>query len=270
MNNGESNKLLRPRTFHLFAGAGGGILADILLDHRVVGAVEGSQYRRRVLRKRQEEDHLPRFPVFKKVEDFDGVPWRGLVEIVCGGFPCQDVSEAGRGLGVRSGTRSGLWSEFARIVGEIQPSFVFIENTPLLVSRGLDVVLTDLARLGYDARWCMLGARHLGYSHKRKRIWILAYPKQDGRDRLRIHVQPGSLAGKERQGICEIGAGSTITFTSRSKQRKISLQQRPTKSGLARVANGVADQLDRIAAIGDGQVPQVAAAAFLILSEGLI
>ena len=161
------------RELHLFAGAGGGILGGLLLGHVPVCAVELEAYPRSVLIQRQRDGILPWFPVWDDVRTFDGNPWRGSVDIVAGGFPCQDISAAGKGAGI-DGERSGLWSEFARIIGEVRPRFVFVENSPMLVNRGLGRVLGDLAALGYDAEWCVLGAVDAGAPHKRERIWILA------------------------------------------------------------------------------------------------
>ena len=160
---------------HLFAGAGGGILGGQLLGHSTVCAVEIEEYPRQVLLQRQRDGVLPRFPIWDDVCTFDGKPWRGTVDVICGGFPCQDISSAGKGAGI-AGKRSGLWTEYARIIDEVRPKFVFAENSPLLRGRGLDVVLGDLSELGYDAKWCVLGAWHVGAPHKRNRMWVLAYP----------------------------------------------------------------------------------------------
>lgn len=158
---------------HLFSGAGGGILGGELLGHTCVCAVEIEEYPRKVLLQRQRDGVLPRFPIWDDITTFDGRPWRGRVDVVCGGFPCQDISCAGKGAGL-SGERSGLWSDMARVIGEVRPRYVFVENSPLLVSRGLDVVLSDLAEMGYDATWGIISARDAGAPHLRKRIWILA------------------------------------------------------------------------------------------------
>jgi DNA (cytosine-5)-methyltransferase 1 len=158
---------------HLFAGAGGGILGGQLLGHTCVCAVEWNTYARRVLLARQRDGVLPRFPIWDDVQTFDGTPWRGRVDVVCGGFPCQDISAAGKGAGI-DGERSGMWRHMARIVGEVRPRYVLVENSPILTSRGLGVVLGDLAAMGYDAEWCVLGASDAGAPHRRERIWILA------------------------------------------------------------------------------------------------
>lgn len=167
-------------SLHLFAGAGGGILADILAGVRPVCAVEIEPYPQRVLARR-----FPGLPVWDGVQTFradnpdcaDAFRW--LREhrsdlVVAGGFPCQDISCAGKGGGVEGGARSGLWREFARILGEIRPRFAFVENSPFLVGRGLGIVLGDLAALGYDARWQVLAAGDVGARHLRERIWIAA------------------------------------------------------------------------------------------------
>ncbi len=167
----------------LFAGAGGGILGGKLLGWRTVCAVEFAPYPRRVLLARQRDGILPRFPIWDDVTTFDGRPWKGRVDVVSGGFPCQDISAAGRGAGI-SGQRSGLWAEMARIVGEVQPKYVFVENSPMLTSRGLDRVLGDLSTLGYDAQWGVLGAIDAGAPHERERIWIVADTQGAGQGRL--------------------------------------------------------------------------------------
>ena len=157
----------------LFAGAGGGILGGHLLGWRTVCAVEWEQYPASVLCARQNDGLLPPFPIWDDVQTFDGKPWRGIAQVVSGGFPCQDISAAGKGAGI-TGERSGMWGQMARIIGEVQPQYAFVENSPMLTVRGLGVVLGDLAEMGFDARWCVLGADSVGAPHKRDRIWILA------------------------------------------------------------------------------------------------
>jgi len=157
----------------LFAGAGGGILGGTLLGWRTVCAVECDAYCASVLVERQNEGILEPFPVWDDVRTFDGKPWRGIVDVVSGGFPCQDISCAGRGEGI-DGERSGLWSEFARIIGEVRPRYAFVENSPMLVIRGGDRVIGDLTALGYDCRWGVISAADAGAPHRRERIWIVA------------------------------------------------------------------------------------------------
>lgn len=157
----------------LFAGAGGGILAGKLHGWRTIAAVEINPYRARRLMQRQNEGHLPPFPIWDDVRSFDGRSWRGLVDLVSAGFPCTDISRAGRKEGIE-GEASGLWVEVPRILREVQPRFAFLENAAELPHRGLGRVLGDLAELGFDARWCVLGSDDIGAEHIRNRTWILA------------------------------------------------------------------------------------------------
>jgi DNA (cytosine-5)-methyltransferase 1 len=158
----------------LFAGAGGGILGGHLLGWRTVCAVEWEAYPASVLVARQNDKILPPFPIWDDVQTFDGKPWQGIVDVVSGGFPCQDISSAGKGVGI-TGARSSMWGHMARIIGEVRPRYAFVENSPMLTTRGLGTVLRDLASMGYDAEWCVLGANDVGARHQRDRIWILAY-----------------------------------------------------------------------------------------------
>ena len=158
----------------LFAGAGGGILGGKLLGWRTICAVEWEPYPASVLLARQNDGMLPAFPIWDDVQTFDGKPWSGLVDVVSGGFPCQDISSAGRGAGIE-GERSGMWKHMARIIGEVRPKYAFVENSPMLVGRGLATVLADLAEMGYDAKWGIVGAHHVSAPHRRDRIWVLAW-----------------------------------------------------------------------------------------------
>ena len=237
------------RELALFAGAGGGILGGHLLGWRTVCAVEYNAYARSVLLARQNDGTLPPFPVWDDVRTFNGKPWRGLVDVVSGGFPCQDISVAGGGAGL-AGERSGLWSEFARIIGEVRPRFVFVENSPALTSRGLGTVLGDLAELGFNAEWGVVSAANVVGLHGRERIWIVANAMCQG--------LPGSVS--DRSGRCAatlIKARNTVERGSRW----------PSEPSVGRVANGLANRVDRIKALGNGQVPRVAATAWEILSK---
>lgn len=157
----------------LFAGVhGGGILLRDLL--RTVCYVEREAYAIEVLKARQEEGHIDAAPIWDDVSTFDPLPWRGVVDIVTGGFPCQDLSCAGKGEGLK-GERSGLFFELIRIVRGVRPRFVFLENVPAITTRGLDRVLAELAESGFDAEWGCLSAAAVGAPHKRARWWCLAY-----------------------------------------------------------------------------------------------
>ena len=173
----------RREVLHLFAGAGGGILGSILKGEDIIGCVEIEQYPREVLLKRQQDGVLPVFPIWDDVTTFrlDNEETREYIEFlksrenltIAGGFPCQDLSVAGKGDGLK-GERSSLWFEFLRIVCEIRPKYIFVENSAALIARGIDIVLGGLAKAGYDARWTVLSAEDVGAPHKRERIWIEA------------------------------------------------------------------------------------------------
>ena len=108
------------------------------------------------------------------LKPFEGKRWCRVVDIVTGGFPCQDISVAGKGAGIKDGTRSGLWGQMARIINEVRPQYAFVENSPAIIRRGLTRVVSDFSEIGYDAKWIILGADDLGFNHKRKRWWCLA------------------------------------------------------------------------------------------------
>ena len=234
---------------HLFAGCGGGILGGILLGHHPVCAVEIEPYARAVLLQRQRDGVLPRFPVWDDVRTFDGKPWRGRADVVCGGFPCQDISANGNGDGL-DGERSGLWAEMRRVIGEVEPAYVFVENSPMLTVRGLGVVLGELAALGYDSQWGVLGASHADAPHERERIWILA-----------------NATMPRREANEPVGDGAKISMLGGNADVPNGGARWGSESGLVRVADGVANRVERLHALGNGQVPQVAALAWRVLSE---
>ena len=149
----------------LFAGAGGGILGGHLLGWRTICAVERDAYAAQILAQRQNDEALPTFPIWSDVCSFDGRPWRGLVDVVSGGFPCTNISICGDASGL-DGEASGLWVEQRRIIDEVRPRLAYMENSPMLTSRGLGRILGDLAELGFDARWGVLSAYDAGLDHR--------------------------------------------------------------------------------------------------------
>jgi len=168
----------------LFTGIGGGLLGTHLLGFRPVCAVEKEPYCREVLLQRQRDGMLPMFPIWDNAETFDGKPWRGAVDLVSAGFPCQPFSVAGKRKGADD--ERNLWPETIRIIREVQPQFAFLENVPGLIRSGyFGQILEDLMGAGYDAEWCVLGADDVGAPHRRKRLWILAHANQFNDDRRR-------------------------------------------------------------------------------------
>jgi DNA (cytosine-5)-methyltransferase 1 len=236
------------RELHLFAGAGGGILAGMLIGHTPVGAVEIDGYCRRVLQARQDDGSLPAFPIYKDVTTFNGEPWRGKVDIISGGFPCTDISQAGKGDGI-DGDKSGLWRDMARITGEIQPRFLFMENSNVLISRGLTRIISDLARIGYDLRWLNTRCEPFGIPQTRRRAYALAYPER----------------GESQMGW------DIARVRRKSKQVAQYLARSPeVEPPMVGMVDGLASRMDRLKAAGNGQVAIVAATAFRFLSQGLI
>jgi DNA (cytosine-5)-methyltransferase 1 len=272
----------------LFAGAGGGILGGKLLGWRTVCAVEWEAYPASVLVARQNDGILPPFPIWDDVQTFDGRPWKGIVDVISGGFPCTDISAAGKGAGI-DGEASGMWREMARVICEVQPRYVFVENSPMLTSRGLGRVLGDLASMGFDAKWGVLGAADVSANHQRDRIWIVgtnvAHPLcnrlqgiRENRDiegqvglrgRKRSHKEQNlHMAHTENKGYVR-WLGCMGTTESQHNNRRSSTngcrEWWKAEPDVGRVVDGLASRVDRLKAIGNGQVPLCAATAWRIL-----
>ena len=261
----------------LFAGAGGGILGGKLLGWRTVCAVEWEPYAACVLAARQNDGLLPPFPIWDDVQTFNGKPWRGIVDVVSGGFPCQDISAAGKGDGL-DGARSGMWRHMARVVGEIRPKYVFVENSPMLTTRGGTRVIGDLAEMGYDCKWTVMGAADVGANHQRDRMWIVGKSKC-----TRLE---GQRSQPRQQEVTQLGHSSSLANTPNQRdvrgQWQLGFAEQEHNSGggktnggrewwqvepnVGRVADGVAARVDRLKAIGNGQVPLCAATAWKLLN----
>lgn len=294
------------RELGLFAGAGGGLLASRLLGWRTVCAVEIEPYCQRVLAQRQRDGHLDPFPIWDDIRTFDGKPWRGHVDVVSGGFPCQDISSAGKRAGL-AGDRSGLWFEMLRIISEVRPAHVFAENSPNLRTNGLQTVLEGLSGLGFDVGWGVLGAWHVGAPHRRNRMWIVAAHPDRCRERaLAEHAEVADApsagrdathANRERPerrssawiGQPSAGRGPTLDGGHATDANGDALREQSGRSSgahgpetwlsgdtdwwsvhrFAGVDDGLAHRVDRTKATGNGQVPAVAALAWRVLSEPL-
>jgi len=230
----------------LFAGIGGGILAAKYgLGWRTRCAVEINPFCRSVLLARQRDGTLDPFPIWDDIRTFDGRPWAaaGAIDIVTGGFPCGDISVCGRGAGLE-GKNSGLWAEMLRVITEVRPPYVFLENTPALLGRGLPEICGALSCLGYSHTYGIVSAASAGAPHLRKRLWLVAYSDS------RRHRAPEK----------EIPAGGLSPFSG---------GRWPPEPNLARLDDGVPDRIQRIEALGRSQVPAVAALAFSLLHKRL-
>jgi DNA (cytosine-5)-methyltransferase 1 len=224
----------------LFAGIGGFDLAAERVGWTVKWQVEIDPFARRVL-----EKHWPKV---RRYEDVRTVGRDHLepVDVICGGFPCQDISSAGLRAGI-DGDRSGLWREMARIVRELRPAYLIVENVADLLNRGIERVLRDLAACGYDAEWECIPASSFGAPHRRDRVWIVAYPEKGLSARVLFR---GQVNGEGfPQGFERIRA---IIRARRARNAP------PADFCRLRAADGLSGRLDELAAYGNSIVPQVA------------
>jgi DNA (cytosine-5)-methyltransferase 1 len=226
----------------LFAGIGGFDLAAERAGMVVKWQVEIDPFCRRVLEKH--------WPHVRRYEDVRTVgPELERVDVVCGGFPCQDISVAGRGAGL-AGERSGLWSEMRRIIGELRPRYVVVENVPALLGRGMGTVLGNLAEVGYDAEWECLPAVAFGARHIRDRVWIVAYPHSQGPQERQVFSRVPGRARCDQDGQdVTLGCGWV------------------TESPVVRALHGIPHRVDRVRSLGNSIVPQVAEWIFRLIAE---
>lgn len=170
------------RMLEMFAGYGGFSLALQLagIEHSVAAYVERDSHAAAVLAARIEDGVLPAAPIWDDVCSFGAREWAGAIDMVSAGFNCQPFSSAGQRRGVDD--ERWLWGDIARIIADVGPRFVFLENVRGLVRLGLPHVLADLARLGFDAEWGCLSASAVGAPHRRERVWVLAFPRGAGRE----------------------------------------------------------------------------------------
>ena len=248
------------RVGDLFSGIGGFSLGlERAGGFKTQWFVEIDPYCQRVLAKHW--PHVPRYGDIKAI-DWGAVP---RVDVLCGGFPCQDISLAGKGAGL-AGDRSRLWFEYAKAIAALRPRYVLIENVSALRSRGLDQVLGSLAALGYDAEWHCIPACAVGAPHRRDRVWIIAYAQSD-RTQRGTFQQRGAIVGDDgdtqfvadsasarsqgHRGECELGEGESEMQISRSGWWQ-------SEPDVGRVAHGVPARVDRLRGLGNAIVPQVA------------
>jgi DNA (cytosine-5)-methyltransferase 1 len=231
----------------LFCGAGGGLLGTRLLGWQPVCGVENDPYCREIILRRQEEGHLEPFPVWDDVRTFDGKPWRGVVDCITAGFPCQPFSVAGNQDG--DDDERNMWPETIRIIREVGPRFCLLENVPGLVRFDyFGQILGDLADAGFDAEWGIVSADSVGALHHRDRVWICAHS-------CGVRLQGCGKTEKE--------PWSREQFEG-LVQAELRVSVPAGSSG--GVAHGVANRMDRLKAIGNGQVPAVVRAAWKLLS----
>lgn len=266
----------------LFSGIGGFSLGLERSGYfETVAFCEIEPFCRRVLAK-----HWPKVPCYDDIRTLtaDRLKADGIaVDAICGGFPCQDISNAGRQAGI-TGERSGLWSEYARLIGELRPRYIIVENVAALLGRGLDAVLGDLASLGFDAEWHCIPASAVGAPHIRDRVWIVAYAKsaerrqdiascrrmawgvglsqrQEGSSGFGTSGQDVADADPARcqdiQGCCSDeglnGNGAAVGDCGGSRTS----HDWRIEPDVGRVAHGIPARVDRLRSLGNAVVPQI-------------
>jgi len=241
-----------------FSGIGGFSYAaeHIVGGFETVAFVEREPYCQRILAK-----HWPTVPIHDDICTFNPAP--GSADIVCGGFPCQDISHAGKQAGIKEGTRSGLFYELMRVIRLVQPRYVVLENVAAILANGLDTVLGELAKAGFDAEWACIPASAVGACHQRDRWWLVAYSNHAG-----VEAPWSKQLAARAQQHGELDAANTSSQRlERQKypQWRIAQQLCPDWGGyiskpvLCRRDDGLSGRVDRLKALGNAVVPQVAA-----------
>jgi len=220
------------RVLDLFSGIGGFSLGlERTGGFETVAFCEIDPFCRRVLAK-----HWPHVRQFDDVTKLRGEDV-GPVDVICGGFPCQDISSMGQRAGL-TGERSGLWGDFARLIGELRPKFVIVENVAALLGLGFGDVLGDLAALGYNAEWHCIPAGYVGAPHERDRVWIVAYSTEESR----FHE---SHFGEAAQRLRD---DSNFWRTNPWPE---------ATSPVCRMDDGVSFRVERTESLGNAVVPQI-------------
>lgn len=266
------------KVLDLFSGIGGFSLGLDRAGMETVAFCEISPVCRHLL-----AHHWPDVPCFDDVTALTGEQV-GPVDVICGGFPCQDISFAGKGAGL-AGERSGLWREYARLVRELRPAFVIVENVAALLGRGLGDVLGDLAALGYDAWWDCIPASAVGAPHRRDRLWVVAYARGQQHegygDALRREIASGLSRAAAASNVGNSGRPTsqrdarTVPGAQASVGRedwkehghlpvRLEYAGAGTPAGqwlaepdVGRVAHGVPGRVDRLHGLGNAVVPQI-------------
>jgi DNA (cytosine-5)-methyltransferase 1 len=255
------------KVLDLFSGIGGFSLGLERAGMKTVAFCEIDKFCRKVL-----AHHWPSIPIYEDIKlltaqrlNDDAIK----VDVICGGFPCQDISTAGKGEGLR-GERSGLWREYARLIGEIRPRYVIVENVAALLFRGLSDVLGDLASLGYDAEWHCIPASYIGAPHRRDRIWIIAYCNSNNKGEPVISFNDeasrmqGNASNSDSEGLqgSEKAGDNEKDWTQSRNQlitgcRGVSRSIWETEPAVGRVVDGVPARMDRLKSLGNAVVPQI-------------
>lgn len=226
-------------------------MAGKLLGWRTRCAVEIDSGARQIMLDRMRDGVIEQFPIWDDIRTFDGHAWNGSIDVITGGFPCQDISQCGGGAGL-DGARSGLWMDMARVICEVRPKVVLVENSPMLTSRGLGRVLGDLARMGFNAEWGVFYASTVGAAHHRARFYMVAYTDRAVLESMDFPkpIEVDQKESRRRQFARAVDAAiSADDYTK-----------------MPRDPDDVARGMDGLKATGNGWVPAVAARAMRNLS----
>ncbi len=287
----------------LFSGIGGISLA-LREWVRPIAYCEIDPYCQGVLISRMANGLLPNCPIWNDVKSLQGADFRGSIDMVYGGFPCQDISCAGHGKGLE-GERSGLFFEIMRLAKEIRPKFIFLENVPTITSRGGFQVVEEITSLWYDCRWCVISAASVGALHRRERWFLLAHAKHDGastskdggstREELvsgKFKEQAQDSRAFERASclssdVANSNDGNTDSIPGEQTNKVAQSEQteerawrgsagqhwpfesrehwQKTVSEMGKCSDGIPFQVDRLRALGNSVCPQQVKEAFKIL-----
>lgn len=229
------------RVIDTFSGIGGFALAgERLGGFCTVAFIEKEPFCQQVLKKR-----WPQVPIHNDIKTYE--PKLGSADVICGGFPCQDISLAGKQAGINKGTRSGLFYELMRIICVVRPRFVVLENVSAILSNGLDTVLGELAKARFDAEWACIPASAVGACHQRDRWWLVAYPNNSGLQGLRKELE-----------LSKGGEKIPFTWSHQPRVRESNWKRFVSQSLLCRRDDGLFNRVDRLKALGNAVVPSVA------------
>lgn len=229
------------RVIDTFSGIGGFTLAgEQLGGFETICFVEREPYCQRILKK-----HWSHIPIHDDIRTFE--PEMGSADVICGGFPCQDISLAGRQAGIREGTRSGLFYELMRVVCLVRPRFIVLENVSAILGNGLDAVLGELVKTGFDAEWACIPASAVGACHQRDRWWLVAYSNNSGSQGLRKKLELYQSSGE-----------IPFTWCHQPRMPESNWRRFVSQPLLRRGDDGLSHRVDRLKALGNAVVPQVA------------
>ena len=270
------------RLIDTFSGIGGFSYAaeKLVGGFRTVSFVECEPYCQKVLKK-----HWPTVPIYDDIKTYNPEPYSA--DVICGGFPCQSISNCGHREGITETSESGLWYELYRVICLLQPRYIVLENVSAILSRGLGIVLGNLAQAGYNCEWCCIPASYIGACHQRDRWWLVAYSTSvsDGsqieiqaRGNTFIRSSTANTEGSEGNGNETIekygkartqeifrdrnGGKNTYTWRNTPHELKGDWREWSIKPVICRNSKGVpsgVDRAKRLKALGNSIVPQVAA-----------